>query len=69
MFKDMNPILLDELLEVLVFEMFETDDYITSKGELGKGMHLIDKGAVTVETDSVVQLLTDSLEVSGGIQR
>ncbi|CAL8299493.1 unnamed protein product [Boreogadus saida] len=42
MFKGMNPILLVELLEVLVFEMFETD-----------------KGAVKVETDDVILLLTD----------
>ena len=42
MFKGMNPILLVELLEVLVFEMFETD-----------------KGAVKVETDRVILLLTD----------
>ncbi|CAL8294312.1 unnamed protein product [Arctogadus glacialis] len=42
MFKGMNPILLVELLEVLVFDMFETD-----------------KGAVKVETDDVILLLTD----------
>ncbi|CAL8285897.1 unnamed protein product [Lota lota] len=59
MFKDMNPSLLDDLLEVLVLEMFDTDDTIMSKGELDKGMYFIDKGAVKVETGEVIQVHTD----------
>ena len=58
MFKDMKPIFLDELLEVPVFEMFETTASYVSWYELGKGMYLIDKGAVKVQTDDVIQLLT-----------
>ncbi|CAL8241568.1 unnamed protein product [Merluccius merluccius] len=59
MFKDMHPLLIDEILKVLVFELFDKDDVILRRGELCKSMYFIDKGVVEVETDNGIQVLSD----------
>ena len=65
MFQAMDPLFVDEILKVLVLELFDTDDVILRRGEMCKTVYFIDRGAVEVETDGGIQVLSDGASFGG----